>query len=771
MKHYLFSILGLCSVGIATAQNATLSGNISDAKTGEELIGATIYVEELKTGATTNVYGFYSLSVPKGVYNITFSFIGMEPVNERIELNADVKRDVELKANTAMLKEVEITADRKDENIRSTEMGAVRMEMKDVKALPVLFGEVDVMKTIQLMPGVTNAGDGNTGFYVRGGGPDQNLILLDEAPIYNASHLLGFFSVFNGDAIKNVNLMKGAIPASYGGRLSSVLDVTMNDGNSKEFGVKGGIGLIASRLTVEGPIVKDKGSFIVSGRRTYADIFTQLSNNEAAKESKLYFYDVNVKGNYRLGANDRIFLSGYFGRDAFGYKDDFGFDWGNITGTLRWNHLFNSKLFMNTSLVASNYDYEFNVGFNDDDIALSSGIREYNVKSDLSYYANSNNTIKFGFNVMHHRFQPGEFTTTSEFASDLLIPEKYALEGALYVSNDQKISPRLSLSYGIRLSAFNQIGPGDANTYADGSDQPVNTVAFEKGESIETYWGPEPRLAATYVLNEFSSVKTAYNRTRQYIHLLSNAGTSAPTDLWYPSTNNVAPQIGDQVTLGYFRNLKDNAYETSVEVYYKDMQNLIDYKNGADIVLNPNVESELLYGTGRAYGVELFVKKTRGKLTGWVGYTLSRSERTMAALNNGDAYPNRYDRTHDASVVAMYALNDKWKLSASWVFATGNAVTYPEGRYEYAGQVVSVYGERNSRRMPDYHRLDLGATLQGKKTEKFNSSWNFSVYNAYARLNPYIIGFREQEDNPSVTEAYQVSLFSILPSVTYNFEF
>ena len=565
--------------------------------------------------------------------------------------------------------------------------------------------------------------------------------------------------------------MKGAIPASYGGRLSSVLDVKMNDGNSKELGVKGGIGLIASRLTVEGPIVKDKGSFIVSGRRTYADLFLKLSNNEGIRDSRLYFYDVNVKANYRLGENDRIFLSGYFGRDAFGYKDDFGFDWGNITGTLRWNHLFSNRLFMNTSVVASNYDYKFKIGFSDDDIQLTSGIREYNVKSDLSYYLNSNNTIRFGFNAMHHRFQPGEFTTTSARTNDLLIPEKYALEGALYVSNEQKLSPRLSVSYGLRVSAFSQMGPGAANTYGTVDDQPITTVDHGKGEVIKTYWGPEPRVSGSYVLTEFSSVKAAYNRTRQYIHLLSNAGTSAPTDLWYPSTNNVAPQIGDQVSLGYFRNVKDNTYETSVEVYYKDMQNLIDYKNGADILLNPNVESELLYGTGKAYGVELFVKKTKGKLTGWVGYTLSRSERTMAELNNGNAYPNRYDRTHDASAVVMYQLNEKWKLSAAWVYATGNAVTYPEGRYEYAGQVVSVYGERNSRRMPAYHRLDVSATLQGRKTERFSSSWNFSLYNAYARQNPYIIGFREQENNPSVTEAYQVALFSILPSVTYNFEF
>ncbi|MBK9059183.1 MAG: TonB-dependent receptor [Flavobacteriales bacterium] len=768
----LTAILLICIFhGTLLAQNTTLSGSLRDAKTGEELIGATIRINAVQAGVSTNVYGFYSLTVPKGSYDVTYAYIGYEPLSEKVDLNADVVKNVELQPANEQLNAVEVTGKKADANIRSTDMGLVRLEMKDVRTMPVLFGEVDVMKTIQLMPGVQQTGDGNTGFYVRGGGPDQNLILLDEAPIYNASHLLGFFSVFNGDAVKSVDLMKGAIPARYGGRLSSVLDVTMNDGNSKEMKVHGGIGLIASRLTVEGPIVKDKGSFIVSGRRTYADLFLKLSNNEGINSSKLYFYDVNVKGNYRLGKKDRFFLSGYFGRDALGYKDDFGFDWGNITGTLRWNHLFSNKLFVNTSFIASNYDYKFNVGFNDNDIALSSGIREYNLKSDFSYYANSKNTIRFGFNAMHHAFQPGKFTTSSARSNDLIIPEKFALEGAIYVSNEQKVSDRFSLDYGLRISGFNLMGPGEARTYAPGGELPLSTVDYTSGESIKTYWGPEPRLSASYVITEFSSVKAAYNRTRQYIHMLSNAGTGAPTDLWYPSTNNIEPQVGDQISLGYFRNLKMNTYETSVEVYYKDMQNLIDYKNGADILLNPNVESELLYGKGKAYGVEFFVKKTKGKLTGWIGYTLSRSERTMAELNNGNAYPNRYDRTHDASVVAMYQLNDKWKISAAWVYATGNAVTYPEGRYEYAGQVVSVYGERDTSRMPAYHRLDLSATLQAKKTEKFSSSWNFAVYNAYARQNPYLIGFRENEDNPGITEAYQVALFSIIPSVTYNFEF
>jgi len=771
MKQLLLVLIGVfLAVGVF-AQNATLSGNLRDAKTGEELIGATVRINAVQAGVSTNVYGFYSLTVPKGVYEVTYAFIGYGPITEKVDLNADVVKNAELSPTEAQLQAVEVTGKKGTDNIRSTDMGLVKLDMKDVKTMPVLFGEVDVMKTIQLMPGVQQTGDGNTGFYVRGGGPDQNLILLDEAPIYNASHLLGFFSVFNGDAVKSVDLMKGAIPAQYGGRLSSVLDVTMNDGNSKELKVHGGIGLIASRLTIEGPIVKDKGSFIVSGRRTYADLFLKLSNNDGIRSSKLYFYDLNVKANYRLGKNDRVYLSGYLGRDDLGYKKDFGFDWGNITGTLRWNHLFNNKLFVNTSFIASNYDYKFNVAFDGDNIALSSGIREYNLKSDFSYYANSKNTIRFGINAIHHSFQPGTFTTTSASMNGIEIPEKFALEGAVYVSNSQKASDRFNLDYGLRISGFNLIGPGVANTYAPGSDVPLTTADYSSGQSIKNYWGPEPRLSASYVLTEFSSVKAAYNRTRQYIHLLSNAGTGAPTDLWYPSTNNVQPLVGDQISLGYFHNLKDNTYETSVEVYYKDMQHLIDYKNGADILLNPNVESQLLYGKGSAYGVELFVKKTKGKLTGWIGYTLSRSDRTMAELNNGSPYPNRYDRTHDASVVAMYQLNEKWKLSAAWVLATGNAVTYPEGRYEYAGQVVSVYGERNSSRMPPYNRLDLSATLQGRKTAKFSSNWNFAIYNAYARQNPYLIGFRQNADDPSVTEAYQVALFSIIPSVTYNFEF
>lgn len=764
---FLFALFGLQ----ASAQNVTLSGYMRDAATGEELLGSTVYVTELGTGASTNVYGFYSFTIPVGTYTFVYRYVGYNTVTEVIEMKADLTKNLELGESAEMLQEVEIVGEAQDNNVKQNEMSVVKMDVKQIKTLPVLFGEVDVMKTIQLMPGVMNTGDGGTGLYVRGGGPDQNLILLDEAPIYNASHLLGFFSVFNGDAVKNVELMKGAIPANYGGRLSSVLDVSMNEGNSKEMVVQGGIGLIASRLTIEAPIVKDKGSFIISGRRTYADLFLKASSDPAQNKSKLYFYDINAKANYRFSDKDRIFLSGYVGRDKLGYSDLFGFDWGNMTGTLRWNHLFSNKLFMNTTVVASDYDYKFKFDYDDSEISLKSGIREYNLKTDLMLYPNSKNTVKFGANVMYHQFRPGEFTSDDPGINSQKVDERYAFEYAGYVDNEQKLSRRVTIGYGLRWSGFSALGPGTVYQYDESGEEVIGETEYDKGEIIKTYHGFEPRLSATFLVNEKSSIKGAYNRTRQYIHMLSNAGTSTPTDLWFPSTAVIKPQIGDQYTLGYFRNFFDNMLETSVEVYYKDLQNQIDYKNGADIVLNDDVESELLFGDGQAYGIEFFLKKTRGKFTGWIGYTLSRSDKTIPGINDGEAFPNRYDRTHDVSVVATYKLNDKWTLSGSWVYATGNAVTFPVGKYEYQGQIISLYSERNGYRMPDYHRLDLSATVELKKTDKYESSLNMSVYNAYMRQNAYLINFEENEDNPDQTDAIQVALFSIVPSVTWNFKF
>jgi len=643
--------------------------------------------------------------------------------------------------------------------------------VKKMKSLPVLFGEVDVMKIIQLMPGVQSVGEGSTGLYVRGGGPDQNLILLDKAQVYNASHMMGFFSVFNPDAIKDVTLIKGGIPAQYGGRISSVLDIKMNEGNSKKLSAAGGLGLIASRLTIEGPLVKDKSSFIVSGRRTYADLFLKMSRDTLLNNSKLYFYDLNLKANYRFSDKDRLFLSGYFGRDVFGFSNVFGFDWGNATGTLRWNHLFGNKRFMNTIMVSSNYNYTFKINFEGDEIKLISGIQNYNLKVGLHWFPSVLNNVKFGANAMFHRFFPPSFESNIEGFENFKIQERYGLESGIYASNEQTISKKLSANYGLRYSLFNLMGPVDDYTYDEWRENVIDTTTYGKAEIFKTYGGIEPRLALTYLLNKKSSVKISYNRTRQYIHLLSNSSAGSPTDLWIPSGSVVKPQIGDQVALGYFRNFRDNTFETSVEVYYKYLQNQIDYKNGANIIFNPTIEAELLFGNGWSYGVEFFVNKSVGRLTGWLGYTLSRTERQIEEINNWEHYPARYDRTHDVSLVLCYDLSMRLKLAGTWVYASGNAVTFPVGKYEFDGHIVNFYTERNGYRMPPYHRMDVSLTIEGKKDKKLKSSWNFSIYNLYARQNAYSISFKQSKVDPSKTEAVQLSLFSIVPAITWNFKF
>ncbi|MBA7520888.1 hypothetical protein ES705_12987 [subsurface metagenome] len=755
----------------ASAQEKhTISGYIRDVSSGEELIGATIYVQELKSGTASNIYGFYSLTLPNGSYTLHYSFVGYETNIQQVDLSSNKKINMELKERTTELKEVEVTAEKPEENVTSTEMSIVKLDIKKIKSLPVLFGEVDVLKTIQLMPGVMAAGEGEVGFYVRGGGPDQNLILLDEANVYNSSHLMGFFSVFNADAIKDVNLIKGGMPAQYGGRLSSVLDIKMKEGNSKKFGATGGIGLIASRLTLEGPIVKNKGSFIISGRRTYADLFLKLSSNEDMKNTRLYFYDLNLKTNYRFGEKDRVFLSGYFGRDVFKFSNTFGFDWGNATGTLRWNHLFSDKLFLNTSLIFSDFDYAFNIDFEGTEIKLISGIQDYNLKLDFNYFPSINHNVKFGINSIYHKFIPGELETNDESFNDVKLDKRHALEYAAYISDKQLITEKLSAEYGVRYSQFTLTGPGDIYKY-DEEGGITDTTTYKSGELIKTYGGIEPRVIVTYMLNKRSSFKASYARTHQYLHMLSNTTSTSPTNLWVPSSTIVEPQIADQVALGYFRNFKENKYETSVEVYYKNLQNQIEYKNGADPFLNPIIESELYFGKGWSYGIELFIKKKYGELYGWLGYTLSGTNRKFDDIDDGKVFPARYDRTHDVSFVLSYDLNKKWKLSTVWVFATGNAVTFPVGKYEYDGKIFSLYTERNQYRMPAYHRLDLSATYQGKKREKFQSSWNFSIYNVYARENAYMISFRQNEDNPEITEAVKLSLFTIIPSVAYNFKF
>jgi hypothetical protein len=769
-KIYLSIILIIFSVGQMFAQEKfTLSGHVKDASSGEELIGATIYIEELKSGGVTNVYGFYSITIPEGNYNIRYSYIGYESEKEAIKLNTNLTRNIELRSQDATLGEVVIKADADNENIRSTDMGIVKMNIKEIKKIPVLFGEQDIIKILTLMPGVSSGGEGKGGFYVRGGNTDQNLILLDEAPVYNASHLLGFFSVFNSDAIKDMKLYKAGIPAQFGGRLSSVLDVHMKDGNQKKFSVSGGLGLISSRLTVEGPIVKDKGSFIVSGRRTYADILYGLMDPDF-RGMDLFFYDLNAKANYKIGERDRIFISGYFGQDKLG-TENFGFNWGNQTGTLRWNHLFSSRLFSNTSFIYSTYNYQIRINQSDTEFKITSGIEDYHVKQDFTYFANTNNTLKFGLDVVHHTFKPGELLSEGELSiNNIIIEKKYAFESGVYVANEQKLGVRFMINYGVRLSMFNEIGPGSVFQY-DQDGEIISEQTYEKGDMISTYVVPEPRLSMSYMLNEKSSLKASYQRNAQYIHLLSASTSDNPTDVWVPSSSLIKPEKASQYSVGYFRNFLDNTFETSIEVYYKDMTDLVDYKDGTNVLLNEHVEADLVFGIGRSYGLEILIKKRLGSFTGWVGYTLSKTENKFDAINDGSWFSARQDRTHDISVVGMYDINEKISVSATWLYYTGDAVTMPSGQYLIDGNIVPLFTERNGYRMPDYHRLDIGLTLKGKETKKFKSSWNFSVYNAYARENAYSISFQESESNPGTMESIQFSLFSIVPSVTWNFKF
>jgi hypothetical protein len=767
MKKLLFGLLCFLSVSAFAQDKTTLSGYVRDAETGEVLIGATVFIPDAMHGTYTNSYGFYSLTVPPGTYAVSYQYLGYQTLSQQLELTESLRKDIELATESSQMEEVVIQAEAADNNIQSTEMGVSRLSISEIKKVPVLFGETDVLKTMQLLPGVKPASEGSSGFYVRGGGGDQNLILLDEAPVYNPSHLLGFFSVFNGDAINSSKLYKGNMPAEYGGRLSSTMDIQMKEGNRKDYGISGGIGLISSRLTAEGPIVEDQGSFMVSGRRTYADLFLKLSADSTLNSSALYFYDLNAKANYKLGEKDQLYLSGYFGRDKFSFADNFNLDWGNATATLRWNHLFNDKLFLNSSLIYSDYDYA--IELTPVEARVSSGVRDWNLKEDFSYYANSNNTLKFGVNAIYHAFTPGEVSSTAEgggtFERD--IQERYALETAAYLSHEWKPSRQFSVNYGLRYSHFTVLGPGTFYDY-DAAGNVIDSASYAQHEAVTNYGGLEPRITANYVINPEQSIKASYARNRQYVHLLSNSTSTTPTDLWIPSSNNVEPEIANQVSLGYFRNFDDNQWESSVELYYKDMQNQIEYKNGADLFLNDEVESQLVYGRGYAYGVEFLLRKKTGKLTGWLSYTWSKTMRQFDEINDGNPFPARQDRTHDISIVGMYDLSKKWDVSASWVFYTGDAVTFPSGSYLIDGNLVPLYSERNGYRLPDYHRLDLSATYFGKNP---NSNLNISLYNAYGRKNVFTIDFQPSEDHPGTQEAVKTYLFQWVPSVTWNFSF
>lgn len=770
MKHLLTLFLALFIFSV-NAQKATISGYIKDATNGEDLFGAIVTVKELENvGTKTNAYGFYSLTLDTGKYTIIFRSYGFDTQEKIIHLTESTIFNIELTVpkDVQQIVEVEVSAVKENENITSSGMAVTTFDPKSIEAIPVIFGEKDIMKTLSLTPGVKSAGEGNAGFYVRGGGADQNLVLLDEAPVYNASHLLGFFSVFNSDAIKDVSLYKSGIPAEYGGRASSVMDVKMKDGNNKKFGASGGIGLISSRLAIEGPIVKDKGSFIISGRRSYLDLFLKLSDNESLKDTKLFFYDLNVKANYKIGKKDRIFLSGYFGRDNFELADLFGFGWGNATGTLRWNHIVNDKLFSNTSVVFSNFDYKFSIGSGDDAFGVKSSIQDWNLKQDFSYFLNQKNSLKFGANVVYHTFKPGALSSSSGSFNEIRLDSKYALEIGAYIQNDQKIGNRFNLMYGLRYSGFDFMGAGKAYTF-DEEGQKIDEKEYGDFETIKYYHGLEPRVSMSYVITEQNSVKLAYNRNYQYMHQLSNSTTSSPTDSWVPSSNNIKPQIADQIALGYYQNLKSNMYAITTEIYYKHLQNQIDYKNGANLFLNNEVEAELVFGKGRTYGLEIQLEKKKGKFTGWLSYTLSRSLRTFDQINDGKEFSARQDRIHDISIVAIYKINKALVVSSNFIYYTGNAVTFPSGKYEVNGTIVPYYTERNGYRMPAYHRLDIGLTWYMKERKKFEHNLNISFYNVYARENPYTITFRENPDNPAETQAVQTTLFKLVPSITYNF--
>ena len=769
IRRIVLSLLCVAALAPALAQNkVTLSGTIKDATSGEDLIGAAVVVPSMPgTGAVTNVYGFYSLSLPPGQYTLRYQFLGYQSQEVAVDLSTDKRIAIELEPATKELNEVVISDERLDENVTSVDMGLAKLDPAQIATIPVLFGERDVFKTLQLLPGIQSAGEGGSGFFVRGGSADQNLILLDEANVYNASHLLGFFSVFNSDAIRDLQIYKGLMPAQYGGRLSSVLDIKMKEGNNKEFHGAGGVGLISSRLTLEGPIVRDKGAFMVGGRRTYADLFLPLANNESLDGTQLYFYDLNTKANYILNDNNRLFVSGYFGRDIFSFAENFGFNWGNATGTLRWNTVINDKLFLNTSAIYSNYDYEIGFG---ELLTIKSGLEDWNLKQDYFWYPNENNTIQFGVNGIYHTFRPTTLEAPGDgpFNSNDL-ENKYALETSAYIQNDQKVGDRLTLRYGLRGSMFNTLGPGTYYLYEGGNLS--DSVSAEAGEVVGTYGGIEPRLGLSYLLTKTSSLKASYNRTYQYIHLLSSSTSANPTDVWIPSSPQVKPQIGDQVSVGYFQNFQENTYEASVELYYKYMQNQIDYSNGANLFGAQDIESLIAFGDGWSYGAEFLVRKNKGPFTGWVSYTLSKTMRQFDEINEGNPYPARQDRRHDISIVASWQINDKLNVSGNWVYYTGNAVTFPSGKYVVNGQVVNYYTERNGYRMPDYHRMDLGLTWITRKTERFEGSWNFSVYNAYGRENAYTITFEESETNPGETEAVQLALFRWVPSVSYNFTF
>ncbi len=776
-------LLILLTINAVAQTRFTLNGYVKDSLSGESVIGATITVNGQSKGVSSNQYGFYSITLEEGDYSLQVSHISYTGFTIRISLHSNQSFNVDLISKSALINEVVVYSKKRDGNVKNAQMGKFDLTMNQVRSIPAFMGEVDILKAIQLLPGIQRAGEGNAGFYVRGGGPDQNLIMLDDAVVYNTGHLFGFFSIFNGDAIKNVSLIKGGMPAQYGGRLSSVLDITMKEGNINKFQTEGGIGLIASRFSVQGPIKKEKASFILSARRTYIDALVKpfISKTSSFYGSGYFFYDINAKMNYRFSDKDRLYLSGYFGRDVFDFRNSkrsfkTNIPWGNSTATLRWNHVFNRRLFSNTTAVYNDYNFKFAATQENFEIGLYSGIRDITIKSDFDYYLSPDHKLKFGGLLTNHKFIPNVVTGRQD--SIVFSPNnegaKYAMEAALYLQDDWEIGEKLKINYGIRWSSFTQVGPYTRYT-RDINGNKLDSTVYNRFKTVKSYGGLEPRMTIRYALNDESSLKAAVTRNYQYIHLVTNAGSTLPTDLWVPSTYLVRPQLSWLYSAGYFRNFSDNRYETSVEVYYKDMRNQLEYKEGYTPSL-ADPEEEFVSGKGWSYGAEFLVNKTRGRMTGWIGYTLSWTWRKFAGLNEGMRFPARYDRRHDISVVSNYEAGRKWKLGAVFVYGTGNAITLPERFYVINGVLTQEYSNLNQYRMKAYHRLDFSATYTPvpKKKRKLSSQWVFSIYNVYSRLNPYFLYFDQEGSiatNDLQVSTKQVSLFPVLPAVTWNFKF
>lgn len=789
---YFFFLLILFSTQHIKAQGKfTINGVIKDASNGETLIGATVYIKELKNGATTNEYGFYSLTLPAGSYTIDFSYVGFELIAQSVTLDKNTQLNMELKPEVSQLEEVVVQAELEQANVQNLEMSTNKLEMKTILKIPTLLGEADVFRSLLLLPGVSTVGEGASGFNVRGGSVGQNLVLLDEAPVYNSSHLFGFFSVFNPDAVKDVKLYKGAVPSRYGGRLASLLDVRMKEGNSKKFEATGGVGTIFSRLAIEAPIIKDKASFIVAARRSYIDVLARPFVPLLKEGGALNFYDLTMKANYNINRKNRIYLSGYFGRDVFMFDKNQGFSWGNTTSTVRWNHLFNERLFSNTTFVYSKYDYKLQFG--DDDrnrFNWNSSISNFIFKPQFTYFINSDNELNFGADMIYYTFEPANAVGISNGNSvDVSLERKYNLETALYIGNSQKVSDLLSIDYGLRFSYFQSFGPGTVYTYNDtvpGQRRyPVSEKIYKRSESIATYNNFEPRVSFKVQASPTSSVKGSYNRMAQYLHLISNTTASNPLDVWNPSSKNIKPEIGDQYTLGYFKDIGEKRqYEISVETYLRYTQNQIDYIDGADLLINRYLEGDLLSGKGRAYGLETYFQKKTGRLTGWVSYTLGKTELQVEGINRGQWYDTRYNQTHNLKVTGFYDINERWSVSSNFVYTSGTPTTFPTSRYSIQGILVpyNANESRNNVKLPDYHRLDVSFRLEGRKVKhgkprKNTDYWVFSVYNLYARKNPFSIYFSQKDDRvpkgqPIESQATQLSIIgTVVPSVSYNFKF